>query len=57
MYFSLTVMWLTIAELGIALVIAIQLWADMGVGHHVNIGWGRGSSICRLGRHCMVSAC
>ena len=30
----------------------------MQVADHVNIGWGAGiHQFCRLGRHCMVSAC
>ena len=34
------------------------LGGHVEVGNHVNIGWGAGvHQFCRLGRHCMVSAC
>jgi UDP-N-acetylglucosamine acyltransferase len=34
------------------------LGGHVGVDDHVNIGWGVGvHQFCRLGRHCMVSAC
>ncbi len=34
------------------------LGGHVKVGDHVNVGWGAGvHQFCRLGRHCMVSAC
>jgi UDP-N-acetylglucosamine acyltransferase len=34
------------------------LGGHVEVGNHVNVGWGAGvHQFCRLGRHCMVSAC
>ncbi len=34
------------------------LGGHVEVGDHVNVGWGAGvHQFCRLGRHCMVSAC
>ncbi len=34
------------------------LGGHVQVGDHVNVGWGAGvHQFCRLGRHCMVSAC